>query len=389
MVPDAKEFNRAVIDRLKGSGPPVTSCGEWYADFVALPEDVVETVFGTAGVNLQYFLGQMDLKHPDLRDNVEERIFNSHSSTTFGSMVGLVKLAIDSNKKELLPALSQVDFIPRDLYEQADTERHIRCLKDAVTRQEYRKNKKSQAVDTATFSRRGEEIWNMQPASFVSLMRYEKAYDEEVKAAKHRAKRFRDLGCVAMAGEVMKSVELFESQLSDSYLGFNRLTFNSALVILAKWHKYDFTAPYILSAWPTERNYRILVPARYFADYDFFEKSEEQAMCWNYSPRIYPLADLEPLTPDMKEIIGLCEEHPQYGNRPLFDHYVVMLPGVDYPSFREKSYTFRSDTGSLTSFDDYNKARHSLDRTLLHAGAFSGVVMGERDGKCYFISVWS
>lgn len=389
MRPNAKSFNQTVMLRLKGVGPFITNnCGGWYADFASLPSDVVEMAFGESGSHLRNFLSEMDLQHPDLRDNLE-RIFARCSPEVFGSLVGLVKLATESGRKDLIGDFSLLDLIPVDVHRHAVYDSYIRCLKSAEVRAEYRKNKKSQAVDMSSFAKKGEEIWGIQPSSFDSLTRYEKPYANEIELAKKRAKRFFDLGCVSMANEIAKSVDVFEAQIHDSYLGFNRMTFNSALVILAKWHEYQLTSPHVLSAWPLDRNYKVVVPGRYFADFDFFERADENSLCWNYSPRIYPLADLEPLTPDMKEIIGMCESHSEYGGKPLFDHYVVMLPGVDYPPLREKAYSFRSDTGTIASFENYDAARHALDRTLLHAGAFSGVVMGERDGKCYFVSVWS
>lgn len=384
--------SRLVDDELQFPWPVFHRTG-WCRDFVALPDAVIDDMFDSKkdAKPLHLLLKEMDLDHPDLEGCLSEKIFFDHTRISFIALVKLAGLAVLHGHADWLGSLSQLDLLPKILSDTASTKSLIRCMRDPARRDELRRLKKPQVIDMATVARKGEELWNTQPSSFDLLIRHEKAYAEEIAAATKRAARFASLGCTTMHSEIIKTVETFQSQVADSYLGFNRLTFNSACVILAKWHGYQLTTPHILSDFPNERNYKVSVdPSRFRKlKWDFFAKPEDAEIAWPYSPRVYPLNELEPLTPDVQEIVGLCESYQGYGGKPLFDHYAVMVPGIDYPLYREGQYAFRDENGVLASFDDQNEARFALDKALLAANAFSAVVMGERDGKCYCLSVWS
>ncbi len=391
-----REVNESVKCRINGQGPhpiPINDCVGWITKFSNLPKYAVTDIFGTSGEALHVFLRQMDPDHPDLDPVLREKIFSTHSLSVFMSIVGLAELATRNEKTELLPPLSSLDLLPSMMIEagSVSTKSFIRCIQSPQRRDELRKLKKPQVIDMTTVSRKGEELWNTQPNSFESLIRYEDAYSYEIAAAKRRASRFLSLGCKAMYAEVMKTVESFQSQVDESYFGFNRLTFNAACVILAKWHNYNLVTPYILSDFPPERNYKVVVDAKRFnkLSWDFFARPEDRDLPWTYSPRVYPIDEMEPLPKDVKDIVDLCENYHGFGGKPLFDNYAVMVPGIDYPPLRDGLYTFRNRSGIMVTFEDQNEARFALDKTLLEANAFSAVLMGERDSKCYCLSVWS
>jgi hypothetical protein len=393
MFSSAKLINETVKIRLVDNGSrPVTVKNRtgWCADFVNLPEATVVEVFGESGQSLYRLISQMDVDHPDLEFSIQEKLFNGETPTMFASIVGLSALAVKHQKESLLGPLNCLKFLP-DGAKEINTKSFIRFLADPARREEQRRLKKPQVIDMSTVSRKGEEIWNSQPDSFESLIRYEDAYKSEIAAAKLRANRFASLGCVALHAEVMKTVDAFESQVVDSYMGFNRLTFNAASVILAKWHGYNLVPPFVLADFPTERSYKVVVDPKYFKDlgFDFFCRPDESDIPWPYSPRVYPISEMEPLPLDVKEIIDLCENYSGFNGKPLFDHYAVMVPGIDYPPLREGHYSLRTNGGVLVTYENQNEARFALDKLMLSCGVFSAVVMGERDGKCYCLSVWS
>ncbi len=387
MHPNPKTLNATVKSRLVGTGPQESVAPNWVADFVRLPADCVRAAFGTNGKVLHDLLAPMDPSHPDLLAALNDRVFAVRAThDLFVSVVGLANLAVDHGRAELLGPLPGLKLLHDRL---GEIKPFARCIRDPALRDEQRRGKKPQVIDMSTLSRKGEELWNTQPASFESLVRFENAYADEMTAARRRAERFRSLGCVAMHEEVTKTVEAFQTQMAEAYQGFNRLTFNAACVILAKWHGYNLVTPFILSDFPPERNYKVTVEAKHFKGCAFFLRPEDADLCWPYSPRVYPLGEMGTLPPDVTEIVGLCENYHGFGGRPLFDHYAVMVPGIDYPQCREGEYAFHAEDGTVASFTDQNEARFALDKMLLAAGVFSAVVMGERDGKCYCLCVWS
>ena len=57
------------------------------------------------------------------------------------------------------------------------------------------------------------------------------------------------------------------------------------------------------------------------------------------------------------------EAFPELGGKPVFDHFLVVVPGLDGDMAHEKE--------------------------LISEGRIIPVLLGERDGKCYFISYWA
>jgi hypothetical protein len=159
-------------------------------------------------------------------------------------------------------------------------------------------------------------------------------------------------------------IEAFKSK-QESYYGFNRITMTNAAVILAKQHKYHF----VRSA---NGGVLISIPSDYFTSlsnkiYVFDALSLEvreyelpKSGFLNYVPRVYPLHNL--VVPDsMWKIIDCLERFPDADFRPIFDTYWVMFPGTE-----EEKY----------------------DMYLLKQGIVCPILLGERDGKCFFISYW-
>lgn len=85
-------------------------------------------------------------------------------------------------------------------------------------------------------------------------------------------------------------------------------------------------------------------------DFDFKE----------YKPKAFPYYQLQAMAPThVKEIIAHLEKFPDIGGKAAFDHFVVLVPSV--------------------------KSSHSHAILL---GEVTPILLGEKDGKCYFICYW-
>lgn len=386
MYPAPGAVNEAVKSRLVGNskGTPLSPPNEWIASYRGLPSAAVAAAFGVGGSEFHEFVQPIDVFHPDFLDVLSRRLLAKGRQALFASLVGLTELAVREGRLDLLPELAGLEVLGRMPFA---PKQFVRCMADSQTRQDYRCVKTVQTLNVSAIARKGPELWNSQPESPAPLARFELAYSKEIDAANRRAKQFADLGCVAMAAEVLKSVETFTTQLAGTYQGFNWVTFNAASVILAKWHGFSLVAPPILSSFPSDRNFRVAVDVPKMK-WDFTVEATDREAMWNYSPRVYPLHVLEPLPPVVAEIVTACEAYKPFGGRPLFDYYAVMVPGVDYPPERNGTYSFRTATGELVSYKDAYEAKTNLDKSLLAGGAISAMVLGERDNKCYFLCVW-
>ncbi|MCK9458328.1 MAG: hypothetical protein M0R80_01640 [Proteobacteria bacterium] len=80
----------------------------------------------------------------------------------------------------------------------------------------------------------------------------------------------------------------------------------------------------------------------------------------NYVPAAYP-AHLLDLPDRIKNAIGITENFPEAAGNPIFDYYIVVSPKIDTPGKLSESIADKS---------------------------ICPVLLGERDGKCYFISIF-
>ncbi len=123
------------------------------------------------------------------------------------------------------------------------------------------------------------------------------------------------------------------------------------------------------------------------------------SVSFSYQPRLYPLAKFGNMPKDVTEVITKVESMPELNGCPAFDYYWVLMPSINinHPFFRHKDgwrvRARRQESGGWTdlelkTYSDEYEAALALDQTLLCDGYFVPVVLGERDGKCFFLSNW-
>ena len=96
------------------------------------------------------------------------------------------------------------------------------------------------------------------------------------------------------------------------------------------------------------------------------------------------------MTNNVRETISLLEAFPDAGGKPIFDHFGVIVPGISFPTTKIVNittlYSFLDERGIVQSYSTREEAIKSLDLILIKNEYFHGVLVGEKDGKCFFIS---
>jgi len=113
---------------------------------------------------------------------------------------------------------------------------------------------------------------------------------------------------------------------------------------------------------------------------------------FNYQPRMYPLllwAEKNPLPETLQKIMNGVEKLRSLNEMPFFDYYWVLVPSlsVQHPIIQKTkdNFSLRIDNETVI----YNKAadaEFALDTFLVKKNQIIPIVIGERDGKCYFVS---
>lgn len=368
-------------------------------EIVKYDEDVIRHALGDFGLRLRDFSKTIDSNHPEVKSLSE---LNVHS----GKFCQLLKLAEYACKEGLLDALDGLSKIhtkhlPRTLKcidTPFRTQRFVRLLPSQDAREEVRRTKSVREIDLHTFKSRGQVVWDSQPNDFAIYTRHNTLYKVEIAKAEKKAERYRSLGLLEMAKRIDETIETFREMIEDMYYGFHRLTMTNAAVIAAKINGFHLWAPEKDQNGSTKdapvKPYRIAVPGE-IIDECFKIKSSNQ--CYEYSPRAYPLAEIDFVSEQIRDTIDRLENFSDAGNKAIFDHYVVVVPSVRWPykkspiivnSVNQKIiHGFNNPEGGQykTSEFPYFLSYKEMDTILIKEKAVIPVLLGERDGKCYFI----
>jgi hypothetical protein len=408
---EAKEVNAEVIKRLMpvDNSAPARSSLPWLFQMVlAYEPEVVSAALGKLGERLRDFLESVDIDHPDL-GNAFEGVFTEELQVECRELLQLAAYA-RSEKLHILPNIWKIfsKEISKDVLRKLEAPEinrlHVRFIKDREVRDSIRASKRMQIIDLRTVTKKGDEIWQAQPSSLRNFVRFDMAYQDELAKVEKKAKRYMDLGCTGLYGEIMKTVEAFRQQIQESYYGFNRITMTGAAVILAKSLNYSLHQPFLMAEFTTKREYRIVVERNFFQDYWFdladpmdsvpiitgtgsavYHRHRSDPLA--YEPRLYPLHEWRHEAPlEVACIFNQLENFYEAGGKPIFDHFMIVVPGVRYPS--EAAPGFRDMTGKTVMFPSVEDAKRAFDIALTQAGFFCPILVGEKDGKCYFICYW-
>jgi hypothetical protein len=336
----------------------------------------IEIAFGKYAEKIRAFINSIDLSHPHIRE-VYGYLFEESFCLNVVELLELADYAKQKGLTRVLPMVGNKVFNNSNIKEldsPINNRRNIRLLKTKEDRKLARSFKKAQNIDLCAIVKHGEDIWACQPSLFDYFIRYSTAYKDEIAFAKKKFTRYMDLGCSGLAKHIIDSVELLKKQINEAYYGFNRITMTNAAVILAKMHNYK-----LVTDWScTERKYRISIPVEKLYRFELDQKSTS----YEYEPRVYPVHLLK-MPDSVAKIVDYLEAFPQAEGKAIFDQYVVIVPS---PSI--KSAGFIDPEGNKCIFNNKEEATKELDIILISGNYIQPILLGEKDGKCFFICFW-
>lgn len=376
MINKAKQSNKEVLESVSYLSEPARSGASSCITLRGLCEysDAdVAFVLGQAGLKLREFVSSLDFSHPDL-----PTLFGStfNDDTLFCKYIReMLEISVFCRQRQFVEAPTVIGNHFLDLIGSYESpiikemvskifpcKKAVRFIASPYERACLRKQKTVQPIDLASFLRRGFEVWNAAQPDFERLIRYRRPYDEEIAQAKKKASRYLDLGCTGMFAEVQRSIEEFQSQIEDSYYGFNRVTLTGSAIILARMMGYGF------GNMEEKKGFCLAAHRSLFKDFDFGSTNE----VFGYEPRIYPYHLLEGLAScEVNQIVTALENFSDAGGKPIFDYYGVLVPGLNFPK-----------TANKGQYDE----KIAVDKTLIERGLLIPALVGEVDGKCYFIA---
>jgi hypothetical protein len=375
-----------------------------------MPEDIVVGILGATGHRLKRFAMRVNLDHPDIE--VYFSTFGKSAIDIFKAATELVAAAQSDKAAGRQTPNMETEFIAQD----SSWSRIVRLLQSPSARllvgTEDRKGQraiKRQAknIGLKNILQSGTNAENNffgQPEHFKRFARGSKFYLEEMKELQTRQELFVSKSMNELANTFAKRMRSLEESISDT-LGFYRIKPDEAAIMLARLHGFRWN----------DSGY-INVPARLLKDSNFFglaepelEKSSvlEKTVILNtrfvpttvntlnfiYQPRMYPLPYFQVALPDKaQKIVDGVEHLSNLNHAPFFDYFWILVPSISlvHPLIQKtKDHWTITEEGSTNIYTDINEAALSLDKLLVKEGYLVPAIIGERDGKCYFVCMMS
>lgn len=371
---------------------------ESLAQIAATPDEKLKTVLGVTGERMKSFALKVNLDHPDLE------LVLSEAGNVAGFFADACSLLVISEPAEQT-------FLQKEGY--GKIARFLqsprpRLLQSADARQAAREIKKQvKSVGLKSVFTGGENSFYGRPAHFKRFARGSKFYQTEIADLNVRASAFQQHGMPELANTFQKRMRDIEEGVAD-ICGFYRLKPDEAAVTLARLHGFR---------WNDTGS--VVVPSKCFDDKSFWTDGSTEyvedpmaealkktmilntkfvptgAMTINftYQPRLYPLANFGVEIPaKAKEIIANSEALGALGGTPFFDYFWVLVPGINvvHPAIQKPKDCWTIRDGEANNvFSTADDAATFLDTMLVRDKYLIPIIIGERDGKCYFLSMWN
>lgn len=414
------DLHREFLRRLDRHDPPLQGIvPQILTRILECDEDVLELSLGKVGHKLRSFASKVDFAHPEIISVFDGALADDQEfAQECLELLSLAQFARDNQLTKIMPILGRIltkESLSKTVVKKIDSPHnrlHVRLLKDPVEREEIRLTKKRQIIDLESIYNKGEEGWNAQPDSFSRFLRFDTAYQDDLKLAEKKVKRYEEMGCKSLADEVRKSIDIFREHMEQSHYGFNRITMTNAAIILAKSLGFNYSPSQevtggFVGSYRTEA--KITVNRKFFGKYNFDPEqvlgfdpivseiarspifTVKQQNPYVYQPRVYPLHEFwELASQDVKDIISLLEAFPDAGGKPIFDHFGVIVPSVSLPhSQKDGIFTFLDERGLAQVYSTKEEAEKALDFALIAGKYIFPIIVGEKDGKCYFLSYFN
>lgn len=319
--------------------------------FLSCDDDIIRDIFGDVGCNFKNFLKDLDLSHSQL-DYVYDSFF-SLRKPYFKKIQEIIELKkiIDVKNMHFIKSLLNQSFDYEDDLKTfinkikmiIRNKPPVRLIKDFEKIKNIRKQKKIQTINLQIAYNKGLSYLDSLPKDFDDYIRFDQFQVNEFKQISNKIDRYKELGCNFLAEDLLKSIEGQIDQYGIQYYGFNRINLMTCALVLARFlgievscNKYQISTSFFEDTWKCIHMYL------------------------DYKPKVYPYYELESLSSEyVKKVVNYLDHMPDAYGKSIFDHYAIIVPTCDIDKDTEYE--------------------------LIKKGILKSVLIGEKDGWCYFI----
>jgi hypothetical protein len=372
-------------------------------------EDLIPVMGDLMATRLKHFCENVDLDHPTIQE-LMARGFQTDSefNSTLREIMTLLSMENTGSMSSVLGLLKESFTKAKSMKEVrvAIYKPPTRALKGRKEREDARSKKSVKDIGLKEWLEKAKN-WHDHPGSFVCFTRLNDSYQDQMTLNEKRAEKLDELGMTALGGSFRKRNAIITNFLGEQYCGFTKLRMIDAAIILAKVHNAYF-----------KEDYRsIIYSRRAFSKFKFWlepgtvylakqagpgsDPSKDHKITvgacmipdiFAFKPRAYPLHEFAVEWPQhVKDVIEVVEAHPDMLGKAIFDQFWVIVPGIalspEMHHYAQKWWVVRTgDTAELYLAQEH--AERALDFHLTRAGCLYPVLVGEKDGKCHFLTYW-
>lgn len=277
----------------------------------------------------------------------------------------------------------------------------VRSLKTAEARDAARKKKTMKRCPMRPGGRHDEVRPGDCPSSFMPFVRGGQMRAAAEENCRIIADNFSSIGCVSIASRFVKRQRLISKMLEESYMGFIRTRMNLAGMVAAKFHGCTDIDGLGMLGWSPERfadnppwlqpdvSYNVVLPGQKVARRQNIGSVPYAGMI-PCEVRAYPLHQYPgEVSGHAAKVLEHLEAFPETGGRAAFDHFWALVPSIQTESlpFNYGGHYAICDKDDLVCYRRVEELHTALDAMLIRQGVVHSVLLGETDGKCYFVSI--
>ena len=306
------------------------------------PQEISNLAFGDSMAKLLYSIGpELDFEHPEVKCGKFVSLTDDQANKTL-EFLYLCEIVLKSDlthiQEDIYKCLSRIvpDIRPI-LLKLKNHQKMVRMFASEEKRRMLRDAKEAKMIELFSSVKRFMGIWD----AIDSLEVYARGgsyYQDQINFVKSKIDVYSKMRLTHMVAELETSLAEFNQNVDENYYGFQRVPMVVVSVLLAKMMGGNISGSNITFPY----QYRGYSDAIYY---------RPMACPWN-SNLSTPLPNLDKL----KAVIQHLDHFPEANYKPIFDHFIVVSP-----NFPERDgFTYQS----------------------IYA------LLGEKDGKCYFIYYW-
>jgi hypothetical protein len=398
---------------------------------------VIEACLGEFGLQLVKFVEHFNLDHPA----VAKLILPFNDTKLSEDMCEILEVGALAYELGLNGILALMQKTYNDLPFALEFARSInyyppiRAVKRLDTRTKLREQAKlansAGSVHFSEFEIKYPEEWMDVPSSMIYSVRCNDSHIDDIEERKKVIKRFLDLGMSNQARVYQDFLATASMKLDDQYCGFYKVDIDRIGMTLAKVHGFVMninTTVFLSFAHNVDLmkfffktvciSPRFIKEIMHMLDEDWFVDDPSTIMdaldctdhlsdwrnlakaithkcpLFHYCTRVYLCSNniIQKLMPlDAAVIIDRLESFSDYGNMPVFDHYLVAVPTIKITEMffnaRNKGF-FIHDGRHVRAFERREDASVFLDLLLLKQRMVRPFLIGQKEDEQYPIGYW-